>query len=77
MKKFISFLLSICISLCILPGIAEASQEDYRWITKREEVDGSDFTSSVKLAAVLNDIFDGVANVYYDAGFTKIGRAHV
>ena len=72
LKKWTSFLLSICISLCILPGIAEASQEDYRWITKREEVDGSDFTSSVKLAAALNDIFDGYANVYYDPEFTRM-----
>ena len=72
LKKTVSFLLSICISLCILPGIAEASQEDYLWITEREAVDGSDFTSSVKLAAALNDIFDGVANVYYDAEFTKM-----
>ena len=73
-KKTISFLLSICISVCILPGIAvtaEASEEDYRWITDRAEVDGSDFTSSVILASALNDIFDGNANVYYDAEFTQ------
>ena len=50
---------------------ADASQEGYRWITDRSEVDGSDFTSSVILAAALNDIFDGNANVYYDAAFTK------
>ena len=72
LKKIISFLLSLCISLSFLPGTVEASQENYRWITKREEVDGSDFTSSVKLAAVLNDIFDGNANVYYDAEFTRM-----
>lgn len=73
-KKPISFLLSICISASILPGMsvtAAASQEDYRWITDREEVDGSDFTSSVILAAALNNIFDGNANVYYDAEFTR------
>ena len=75
LKRQISFLLSICISLCILSGMgitASASQEDYRWITDREEVDGSDFTSSVILASALNDIFDGNANVYYDAEFTKM-----
>jgi hypothetical protein len=49
-----------------------ASQEEYRWITDREEVDGSDCTSSVILASALNDIFDGNANVYYDAEFTKM-----
>ena len=71
----ISLLLSICISLSVLPGLlvtASADQEDYQWITDRAEVDGSDFTSSVILAAALNDIFDGNANVYYDAGFTKM-----
>jgi hypothetical protein len=51
---------------------AEASQEDYQWITRREEVDGSDFTGSAMLAAALNDIFDGNANVYYDADFTRM-----
>jgi len=74
-KKTISFLLSICISACILPGMAvtaSASQEDYCWITDREAVDGSDFTGSASLAAALNGIFDGNANVYYDAGFTKM-----
>ena len=74
-KKTVSLLLSICISAYILPGMAVtawASQEDYRWITDREEVDGSDFTSSVILATALNDIFDGNANVYYDAEFTRM-----
>ena len=74
-KRIISLLLSICISLWILPGLAvtaDASQEDYRWITDRAEVDGSDFTGSAILAAALNSIFDGNANVYYDADFTKM-----
>ena len=72
--RTISLLLSICISAWALSGMAvtaDASQKDYRWITDREEVDGSDFTTSDSLAAVLNDIFDGNANVYYDAAFTK------
>ncbi len=75
LKKIISIALSICISVCILPGMAvtaDAAQEDYRWITDRSEVDGSDFTGSAILAEALNDIFDGNANVYYDAGFTKM-----
>ena len=73
-KKWIRFLLCICICVCILPQFAlkaDASQEDYRWITDRSEVDGSDFTGSAILAAALNDIFDGNANIYYDAEFTK------
>ena len=74
-RKMVSCLLSICICACFLPMLtvnASASQEDYRWITDREEVDGSDFTGSVILAAALNDIFDGNANVYYDAEFTRM-----
>lgn len=74
LKKTISFLLSICMCAWFLPAMAvpvKADQEDYRWITDREEVDGSDYTGSAILAAALNDIFDGNANVYYDAEFTK------
>jgi len=74
-KRIISLLLSICISVWALPGMAvtaSAEREGYRWITDREEVDGSDFTGSVILATALNDIFDGNANVYYDAEFTKM-----
>ena len=74
-NRLISFVVSICISMSILPGLtanAVAYEKDYRWITKREEVDGSDYTGSVMLASALNDIFDGNANVYYDAGFTKM-----
>ena len=68
-KRILSLLLSICISVWTLPGMAvtaSAEREGYRWITDREEVDGSDYTGSVILAAALNDIFDGNANVYYD-----------
>ena len=74
LKKTISFLLSICMCAWFLPAMAvpvKADQEDYRWITDREEVDGSDYTGSAILAAALNAIFDGNANVYYDAEFTK------
>lgn len=73
-KKLISLCIGICISACILPGMAVtsyASQEDYRWITDRAEVDGSDFTGSAILASALNDIFDGNANIYHDAEFTR------
>ena len=73
-KRILSLLLSICISVWTLPGMAvtaSAEREGYRWITDREEVDGSDYTGSVILAAALNDIFDGNANVYYDPDFTR------
>lgn len=74
-NRIISLLLSICISVSILPQMAlttNASQKAYRWITNREEVDGSDFTDRDPLATALNGIFDGNANVYYDPGFTKL-----
>lgn len=74
-EKIISLLLTICICGAILPGMtpsAEASELTYQWITAREDVDGSDFTDNTVLAEVLNDILDGNANVYYDAGFTKM-----
>lgn len=74
-KSLVSMMLSICISVCILPGMvvsAAAAENNYRWITEREAVDGSDYTGSTVLAAALNGILDGNANVYYDAGFTKM-----
>ena len=75
LRKMVSCLLSVCIFACCLPVLTvstNASEDDYRWITDRDSVDGSDFTGSVILAAALNDIFDGNANVYYDAEFTKM-----
>lgn len=73
-KKVISLLLSICISVCAFPALtasADAKEPAYRWITDRDEVDGSDFTELSSLAEQLNAIFDGNANVYRDAAFTK------
>ena len=75
LRKMVSCLLSVCMFACCLPVLtvsANASEDDYRWITDRDSVDGSDFTGSVILAAALNDIFDGNANVYYDAEFTMM-----
>ncbi len=71
-NRMIPLLLCICISACILPGIASAEERGYRWITDRAEVDGSDFTDSASLADALNGIFDGNANVYYDENFAKL-----
>ena len=74
-KRIISLLLSICILGCILPGMAvssDAAELTYQWITQREDVDGSDFTDNAALADALNKILDGKANVFYDAGFTKM-----
>lgn len=74
-KSIISLLLSICVCMCILPGMtvtANAEDMTYKWITVREDVDGANFTENLDLAKVLNTILDGNANVYYDAGFTKL-----
>ena len=74
-KRMISLLLSICILGCILPGMAvsaDAAELTYQWITQRKDVDGSDFTDNAALADALNNILDGKANVFYDAGFTRM-----
>ena len=74
-KKAISMLLSLCICIGTLPWLAvtaRAEKMTYRWITVREEVDVEDYTDNQNLASVLNDILDGKANVFYDAGFTKM-----
>lgn len=71
----VSLALSVCIGISILPAMAlpaEAEDTNYRWITEREDVDGSDFTDSTVLATALNSILDGKANVYYDTGLTKM-----
>ena len=75
MKQGLSLLLSVCLAVCIFPFMTvpvSAEEADYRWITDREAVDGSDYTDNTVLAEALNSIFDGKANVYYDAGFTKM-----
>lgn len=52
---------------------ADGTQEPaYRWITDREEADGGDYTDRAALEETLNSIFDGNANVYYDAALTKM-----
>ena len=71
----VSFLLSICICLCAFPELtvtADAAGMTYQWITAREDVNVSDFTDNTALATALNGILDGKANVFYDAGFTKM-----
>ena len=74
LKKIISIVLSICICVCILPAVSASAADDdhYRWITEREETDGSHFTTSSKMAEALNSILDGNTNIFYDAGFTKM-----
>jgi len=74
-KKLIGLVLAACMIAGILPGIAVsacAEELGYRWITDRDEVDGSFYTERTELAEVLNDIFDGNANVFYDPDFTSM-----
>ena len=74
-EKIISFVLSICICICALPGMAvnaDAEEMTYQWITAREDVDLAAFTDSAALASVLSSILDGSANIFYDAGFTRM-----
>lgn len=77
-RKWTGFLLVLCLALGMVPRrvLAVTAEEetvsDYTWITEREAVDGADFTGDPALVQKLNDIFDGKASVYYDAGFTKM-----
>lgn len=77
LRKTISFVLILCVTLGLLPQVAltvsaEETEYEYRWITDRAEVDGSDYTSDPVLAETLNAIFDGSASVYHDPDFTKL-----
>lgn len=76
LHKRICLLLGIAAVLFSLsaPVHAAEAQEDseYTWITDREAVDGSDYTDDPDLAALLNDIFDGNANIYYDSECTQM-----
>lgn len=84
-NKAVRMLLCICIVLAILSAMtvsAWAEENPYRWITDRQEVDGGDYTDNPDLAARLNDIFSGNANVYKDAEFerpvnTELGTSRV
>ena len=76
LQKGFSFLLALVLTLGCLPTGALAAEEapatEYRWITDREEVSGSDYTDISPLAEKLDAIFDGEANVYYDRACTKM-----
>ena len=77
LQKGFCFLLALVMLLGCLPIGALAAEEtvpatEYRWITDREEVSGSDYTDIPGLAEKLDAIFDGEANVYYDRTCTKM-----
>lgn len=81
-RKLLGAVLTACMILCLILqlGLPAGAQEtetakapsEYRWITKRDEVDGSDYTDIPALAETLNGIFDGNANIYYDAACTNM-----
>lgn len=76
LRNRIGLLFVITAMLCFLPLPAQAAQpednSEYTWITDREAVDGGDYTDDPDLAAALNDIFDGNANIYYDSECTQM-----
>lgn len=79
-KKGIRALLALCICLNLFPQVVlasaveegEAPVSEYRWITDREQVAGSDFTAIPALAEKLDQIFDGQAGIYYDSACTRM-----
>lgn len=74
-KRISGLILAVCLFAGYHPEIAvsaSAEENGYRWITDREQVDGSDYTELPELAETLNEIFDGKANVFYDPDFTRM-----
>ena len=79
LRKILVMGLACCMALGWIPRVALAAEiqaeepvSEYRWVTKREDVDGSDYTRDPVLAQTLNQIFDGEAGVYYDPACTKM-----
>ena len=80
LRKTAAFALAVCLAVGMVPRGATAAEgeqmqrpaSEYTWITDRDAVDGSDYTSNPVLAGKLNEIFDGKAQIYYDSGFTKM-----
>lgn len=81
LKKTIHYILAafLMLALALKTAIPARAEEvsvrpasEYTWITDREAVDGSDYTGDPVLAEVLNQIFDGNANIYYDRDCTKL-----
>ena len=73
-KRILSLMLAAVMLLVLLPVIpmkASAVPRVNEWITDRSKLDGSYFTKSTKLAAKLNEIFDGNCHVYSDRNCTK------
>lgn len=74
-KRISGLILAVCLFAGYHPEIvvsASTEENGYRWITDREQVDGSDYTELPELAETLNEIFDGKANVFYDPDFTRM-----
>ncbi len=79
-KRWMALLLAAVLVLPLLPLQADAAF--YYEYDQREEVNGSDYTTSAKMAQKLNAIFDGNANIYHDKKCTnavnvRIGTSNV
>ena len=79
-KRYLSLLLAVVMLCAMLPQMpikAEAVAGVYTWITDRNQIDGSDYTTSSALAKKLNQIFDGNASVYSDWNCTNLVDARI
>ena len=81
-NRWIAGVLILAVFLSLVPVFA--LRADALWVEydERYEVDGSDYTTSSKMAAKLNAIFDGNANIYHDRACTnsvnvRIGTSNV
>lgn len=79
-KNIGAFVIAMFLSIFFLSTTAYANDEEI--YTDRDSVSGNMFTNSEKLAAVLNSIFDGNADIFYDIECqnlvdTKIGSYNV
>jgi len=81
-KKCLCAVLALIILLGLSPIIPLEADALYEEYDERYQVDGHDYTTSAKMAAKLNTIFDGNANIYHDSGCTnsvnvRIGTSNV
>ena len=76
-KRWISMLLAAVMLVSLLPVTALQAQALWQEFDDRTEVDGSYYTTSSKMAAKLNQIFDGNANIYHDSKLTNLVNVRI
>ncbi len=71
-RRITSLLLALVMVLSLMPAMTvEAEASTSQVITDKNAVSGSMFTTSPTLAAKLDSIFAGNANIYWDSKYTK------